>query len=461
MARVTFTPHLQRFLDAPTQDVAATTVAQVLAQVFAQNPRLRGYVLDERGAVRQHVTIFVNDAPVRDRIALSDAVDAASEIYVLQALSGGSPDMPSLWVATRKGLFQFQSANGWRIPTPSFLGDPVSMVLDDSRDGAVYAALNLGHFGSKLQCSLDRGATWHERAVPAYIDMPADPLPPDAPEGTPPPQPPTLKQIWSLEPGGPNQPGRLWAGTLPGGLFRSDDGGQSWALVQSLWDVPERTNWFGGGYDWPGIHSVSVDPRNANHVLVGVSCGGAWATEDDGATWQCRAKGMFAEYMPPARREDPSIQDPHRIVACRAQPDALWTQHHNGVFRSTDRGREWTHVPGAQPSGFGFAVAVHPTDPDTAWFVPAIKDERRVPVDARLVVSRTRDGGRSFEVLDRGLPSPSYDLIYRHALDVAPSGQMLAMGSTTGGLWLSEDAGESWRTLSTNLPPIYAVRFAN
>jgi hypothetical protein len=367
--------------------------------------------------------------------------------------------MQPLWVATRKGLFRLAAEDGWRVTTPSFLGDPVSMVLDDPRDGSVYAALNLGHFGAKFHCSVDRGQTWQERGVPSYGDLPADSPHPEAPEGTPLPVPPALKQIWSLEPGGPNQPGRLWAGTLPGGLFRTEDGGREWTLLRGLWDVPERKNWFGGGYDWPGIHSISVDPRNATHVLVGVSCGGAWATEDDGATWQCRASGMFAEYMPPGRREDPSIQDPHRIAVCRSQPDMLWTQHHNGIFRSTDRGRAWTHVPTAQPSGFGFAVAVHPGDPSIAWFAPAIKDERRVPVDARLVVSRTRDGGDSFEILGRGLPSPSYDLIYRHAFDVDQSGDALAMGSTTGGLWLSEDGGESWRTLSTNLPPIYAVRW--
>jgi hypothetical protein len=369
--------------------------------------------------------------------------------------------MPRLWVATRKGLFSLDSKDGWAITTPSFLGDPVSMVLPDGRDGAIYAALNLGHFGAKLHCSSDDGRTWEERGVPSYGNMPADSPAADAPEGTPPPQPPTLKQIWALEAGGATQPGRLWAGTLPGGLFRSDDGGREWALMQSLWDRPERANWFGGGYDWPGIHSVAVDPHDARRVLVGVSCGGAWATADDGQTWECRAKGMFAEYMPPPRRNDPSIQDPHRIAVCRDHPDHLWTQHHNGVFRSTDGGLEWTHVPAARPSQFGFAVAAHPHDPNTAWFAPAIKDERRVPVDAKLVISRTRDGGRSFDVFDRGLPSPSFDLIYRHALDVDDSGNMLAMGSTTGGLWLSDDAGESWRTLSTHLPPIYAVRFGS
>ena len=363
----------------------------------------------------------------------------------------------SLWIATRKGLFSLSDANGWRIGTPAFLGDPVTMVLDDPRDGAVYAGLNLGHFGVKLHRSRDRGASWEELGVPSYADLPAPP-PAEGAEG-PLPSPPTLKQLWSLEPGGPDQPGRLWAGTLPGGLFRSDNSGAEWSLVRSLWDRPERANWFGGGYDWPGIHSIAVHPRNSRQLLVGVSCGGAWASDDDGATWDVRAKGMFAEYMPPERRDDPSIQDPHRIVACGAHPDVLWAQHHNGVFRTENGGREWHVVPAARPSVFGFAVAAHPADRNTAWFVPAVKDERRVPVDAKLVVSRTRDGGKTFDVLDRGLPSPSFDLIYRHALDVDRSGQRLAMGSTTGGLWLSEDGGESWRTLSGNLPPIYAVRF--
>jgi hypothetical protein len=365
----------------------------------------------------------------------------------------------TLWVATRKGLFALDAGRDWAVGAPSFLGDPLSMVLDDPRDGSVYAALNLGHFGSKLHRSSDRGRTWEEVAVPSYAGLP-DISKPAGPGGeAPTPEPPALKMLWALEPGGADQPGRLWAGTLPGGVFRSDDRGASWEICRSLWDDPARAQWFGGGYDWPGVHSVLVDPRDSRQVLVGVSCGGAWATSDDGASWECRASGMRADYMPPDRQGDPIIQDPHRVAASDADPDVLWTQHHCGVFVSRDRGRQWTAVDAARPSGFGFAVAVHPTRPETAWFVPAVKDERRVPVDARLVVSRTTDGGKTFEVFDRGLPAPSYDLVYRHALDIDPDGRHLAMGSTTGGLWISDDGGESWRTISTALPPIYAVRF--
>ena len=155
------------------------------------------------------------------------------------------------------------------------------------------------------------------------------------------------------------------------------------------------------------------------------------------------------------------MQDIHRLVQCPAAPDTLWVQHHNGVFRSTDAARSWQEVTTIRPAKFGFALAVHPRDPDTAWFVPGVKDECRVPVDARLVVASTRDGARSFDVLTAGLPqSHAYDLVYRHALAVDDSGTRLAMGSTTGHLWVSENGGDAWTLAAGHLPPISCVRFA-
>ncbi|POM17371.1 glycosyl hydrolase [Burkholderia cepacia] len=378
-----------------------------------------------------------------------------------------------LLVATRKGLFILQpdGNGGWTLGEPHFAGEPVSMALADPRDGTLYAALNLGHFGVKLHRRRAGAADWEECAVPVYPPQPADDPPPSAPSGsgaasdtgdTPPgaPQPPwTLQQIWSLEAGGTDEPGVLWAGTIPGGLFRSDDGGGSWVLNRALWDRPERAEWGGGGYDAPGIHSVMVDPRDSRHVTIGISCGGVWQTADGGATWRVTADGMEADYMPPERRGEPNAQDPHRVVQCAANPDVLWTQHHCAIFRSTDGAEHWRRIE-AQPSSFGFAVAVHPHEPDTAWFVPAVKDACRIPVDGRFVVTRTRDGGRSFEPFTNGLPpAPAYDLVYRHGLAVDDSGTRLAMASTTGGLWTSDDGGENWQLLSAHLPPVYCVRF--
>jgi hypothetical protein len=107
------------------------------------------------------------------------------------------------------------------------------------------------------------------------------------------------------------------------------------------------------------------------------------------------------------RKNDLNIQDPHRVVRCAAAPDRLWAGRHNGVFRSTNGARSWDEVSGLMPSSFGFAVAVHPRDPNTAWFVPAIQDERPIPVGGRFTVTRTRDGGDSWQAVSHHLP-PAY-----------------------------------------------------
>jgi hypothetical protein len=183
-------------------------------------------------------------------------------------------------------------------------------------------------------------------------------------------------------------------------------------------------------------------------------------TRDGGKSWTCRAEGMWAAYMPPERKHDPNIQDAHRLAQCRSSPDHLWVQHHNGIFYSRDGASSWHEATDVQPSSFGFAVAVHPGNPNIAWFVPAIKDERRVPVAGELVVTRTRNAGKTFEVLRNGLPQQhAYDLVYRHGLDVDASGERLALGSTTGGLWVSEDQGGTWIAVPARFPPIHYVRF--
>ncbi|MEM9188060.1 MAG: exo-alpha-sialidase [Myxococcota bacterium] len=360
----------------------------------------------------------------------------------------------NLYVSTRKGLFVYDCAR-WTLEARAFVGDPVSLTLParpaakgegPSQEPAL-AALHLGHFGTKLRAVTGNQGT--DLAVPVYPEQPAEAA--DDVKWS-------LEQIWSLE---RDAAGTYWAGTIPGGLFRSDDLHGGWTLVRSLWDRPERKKWFGGGYDKPGIHSVCVHPEDPNELLVAVSCGGVWRSTDRGETWSLEGEGLVAEYLPEGQHETKETQDPHAVRRCRAVPEVLWMQHHNGVFRSTDGGQRWTSIR-VPPSAFGFAVAAHPSDPNTAWFVPAVKDEQRVPVDGAVVVSRTRDGGETFEVLRDGLPQEdAYDLTYRHALDIDDSGNTLAFGSTTGSLWISEDQGEHWRSLSNHLPPIYAVRFGD
>jgi hypothetical protein len=369
-----------------------------------------------------------------------------------------------LLVATRKGLFTVEKKgsgrSAWTVTATAFLAEHVIITLADPRDGSRYAALHLGHFGTKMHRSVDGGQSWQELGVPAYPDKPADD---DQKDMWGKPLEWKLDRVWSLEAGGPDEPGVLWCGTLPGGLFRSSDQGATWQLVESLWREPGRREWFGGGADLPGIHSICVDPRNAQHVTVGVSCGGVWVTTDGAKTWNCRASGIWAAYMPPEQKDNPNIQDVHRVVQCTAQPDCLWAQHHNGIFRTTNGCASWqdvSNLKSVSPTSFGFAVAVHPRQPDTAWFVPGVKDEHRLPADGRVVVARTRDGGQTYEILRHGLPQEhAYDLTYRHGLDVDEAGDRLAFGSTTGSLWVSEDQGDSWLAVSEHLPPIYCVRF--
>lgn len=351
-----------------------------------------------------------------------------------------------LMVSTRKGWFDFrrQVDGGWKVEKTASLSIPVSIAARDPRDGAIFLGLEHGHFGGKLVRSRDDGATWEELAPPSYEGVPGDK---------------SLKLIWSIGFAGTDQPGVMWVGTVPGGLFKSEDNGQSWTLNLPLDGRPEWELAFGGGFDDPGIHSLNIDPRNSNRIMIAVSVGGLWVTEDGGQTWDLKCDGMWAEYVPPDQKHEAVMQDPHMLVQCEADPDKHWVQHHNGVFRSVDDLKSWTEL---QPpvSNFGFAVAVHPGDAETAWLVPAEDDEYRIPVEGKMLVTRTRDGGKTWQELREGLPQESgYHLVYRHALDVDETGTRLAMGSTTGGLWVTDDQGDSWQEVSQHLPPIYALKF--
>jgi hypothetical protein len=357
-------------------------------------------------------------------------------------------------VSTRKGLFTLERGKkGWTVAHGDFVGDNVTLTLHDARDNTTYAALNHGHFGVKLHRKSGDGP-WEELPAPAYPPKPDDLVDLD---GWGKPVKWTTQMIWALETGGP---GELWCGTMPGGLFRSTDRGESWEMIRSLWDMPERNRWLGGGADIPGIHSICVDPRSSRTIRVAVSCGGVWTTHDGGTTWACTADGMRFDHTPDDVAADPGTQDPHMMVQCKSAPDRLWVQHHCGIYISRDASASWQEVK-AKPSSFGFGVVVHPDEPDTAWFVPGIKDEKRIPVDGKLVVTRTRDGGKSFDVLSKGLPQThAYDLVLRHALCIDDTGERLAFGSTTGGVWVSENQGDAWQNVSYSLPPVYAVRFS-
>ena len=361
-------------------------------------------------------------------------------------------------VSTRKGLFVVTGSGAdARVTGEHFVGDNVTLTMVDPRDGAWYAVLDHGHFGVKLHRSDDAGASWVEVGVPAY---------PAKPEGFVDidmwgkDREWALMSIWALE-AALDTDGALWAGTSPGGLFRSEDRGETWTMVDALWTVESRVRWNGGGLDQPAIHSICVDPRDPKSVVVAVSSGGVWRTRDAGASWVSHTRGMVAGYVPPDQAEVPENQDPHCVVQSPSDPNVFWCQHHMGIWWSDDDLATWQQLQPPTTSSFGFPVAVHPTQPRTAWFVPAHSDQKRAPIDGRVVVNRTRDGGATFDLLTTGLPQVhAYDLVLRHALDISADGDSLAFGSTTGNLWVTADQGDHWHEVANHLPPIYSVRYA-
>lgn len=357
----------------------------------------------------------------------------------------------TLLLGTRKGLIVYRKTDsGWTYDGDHFRGIPVSYAVKDERNGAWWACLDHGHWGTKLHVSHDEGQTWKEIPAPSY------------PEGEEikPGVPATTTYLWVLQPGSAATPDRLYLGTEPGGLFQSDDGGQTWSLNQALWAHPSRMEqWFGAGRDHPGIHSIIVDPKDPDHVYVGISVAGVFETRDGGASWHPANKGLKAEFLPDQSAE--VGQDPHLLAAAPSNPQVMWQQNHCGIFVSRDGSATWQDVSEAEgPANFGFAIAIDEQDAETAWVVPGLSDTHRVAVDCALCVCRTEDGGKTWTRLANGLPQTGcYDITYRHALDI--TGDTLCFGSTTGNVYVSEDRGDNWVALSHSLPMVYSVRFAS
>jgi len=367
----------------------------------------------------------------------------------------GRKDGPRLLLGTRKGVFVFtRRKKGWKLAHHAHSGNPIPYVFHDTRTDSTWCSIDHGHWGQKLARSRDGGATFEAVAEPKY---------PDGAEIKP-GKPATLRYLWCLAPGHASEPNTIYIGTEPGALFATRDDGASFELVEGLWNHPSRhEQWFGGGRDEPGIHSIPVDPRDARRMLVAISTAGVFETQDGGANWVPRNRGLEAHFLP-----DPTVEvghDVHAIQWCARKPDVVWQQNHCGIFRSTDGTASWKAVHEREKKGrrrlafFGFPIAADAEDPKVAWIVPAEGDQRRQAIDGALRVMRTEDGGQSWIDLRHGLPDElAFDVVYRHALDV--QGEDLAFGSTTGNLYWSEDRGDSWKELGHNLPPIYCVRFA-
>ena len=391
--------------------------------------------------------------------------------------------MARILVGTRKGTFIVEKQGGsWRPRLAGHAGAGVNLVARDPHTGRIWALLGHGHWGAKLSISDDEGATFSD--APAQIKYPqgaryiGQDMYEDASSdfgigwriST---RPATLGKLWGI---GFGPKGRVHVGTIPGGLFTSRDGGASFELNLPLWnhesrggdlfesegrDLKRETKWFGTpaseGEFAPGIHSIVVDPRDPDRLLVGVSTAGVIETRDGGKSWHSANKGMLLEHTP-----EPDAEwghDTHYIEQCEGQPDHVWQQNHVGIYYSADGARSWRKVSAPdQGIHFGFPVTADAKKGGTAWVVPARSDQQRMAIDGALFAARTEDGGKSWRALRQGLPQEgAYDVVLRHSL--ANQEGAVAFGSTTGNLYVSEDGGEGWTAAANNLPPIYSVRF--
>ncbi len=379
-------------------------------------------------------------------------------------------------LGTRKGTFFIEKIAGrWRPRLVGHAGVGVNFFDRDPTTGTYWAALGHGHWGAKLSRSTDGGVTWKDAPQIRYPEgsrhyMPPPPSETGPGEGAPTLKDATLLKLWVMAFG---PAGQIFVGTIPGGLFVSRDGGENFELNRPLWNHESRggdlfagtgngtTKWYGTpaaeGEFAPGIHSIAVDPKNPKRILVAISTAGVFESLDGGNSWRVRNKGLTMDYSP-----DPTAEwaghDPHALVLCPAQPNHVWQQNHCGVFTSSDSAASWRKVSHPhQGVHFGFPVAVDDADGRTAWVVPGVADSHRTAINGALFVAHTKDGGESWEQLRQGLPQEhAYDVVYRHALAI--QGDLLAFGSTTGNVYVSEDRGHRWQAVANNLPPVYSVR---
>lgn len=353
-----------------------------------------------------------------------------------------------LMVGTMKGAFLLRSDSvraDWEMGGPYFPGSAVYSMAYDGRAGRqrIWAGPMSMHWGAVLRSSDDFGQTW-TNPDEANVKFP---------ESTN----EELKNIWQIVPGPDGEPNVLYCGVEPAALFVSKDAGESWSIVEGLWSHPQRSRWEPGGGGLC-LHTILLDPADPNRIRIAVSTGGTYVTEDGGSTWRPTNKGVRAEFLPDKNPE--FGQCVHKVVQSIPRPDRMYLQNHWGLYRSDDRGESWSDVANGVPSDFGFAMTIHPEDPECAWIVPLESDQFRCTPEGKLRVYRTRDGGESWEPLAEGLPQrDAYETVLRDAMAVDSAETVgVYFGTRSGKLFASRDEGESWKMLAGGLPPVVSVQ---
>jgi photosystem II stability/assembly factor-like uncharacterized protein len=361
--------------------------------------------------------------------------------------------MTELLVGTKKGLFVLEGEpdGEFEIKHRAFAGQPVDYAVRDRRSGRMLATVTSPFYGPKIFYTDDPAAEWEQAEGVAL------------PEGGE----QALERIWVIACG--ERDGVLYAGGDPGALFQSHDGGANWQLNTGLWEQPSRPQWQPGGGGLC-LHSICTWPGEPDKLAVGVSAAGVWLTDDGGQTWRRGNQGLVPRYLPEEVLEQLNLPEPdpnadvalciHHVERAPKQPERMFMQFHGGVYRSDDAGASWSGIGDGLPSDFGFPLMVDPADPDSAYVIPLVADMDRVTPDGRVRVYETRDGGSSWKPRGDGLPAEhAYLTVLRQAFNRTGEGEGLELyfGATSGDLFGSGDAGGTWSTVATRLPPVYSV----
>ncbi len=373
------------------------------------------------------------------------------------AVSGPPAGGPRVLVGTRKGLWVLatdEHRREWWCSGPEFLGHIIQHAVLDPRDGqTLLVAASTGHLGPTIFRSTDLGASWSEATKPpAFVT--GEPLAR------------SLRSVFWLTPGHSSEPGVWYAGGSPQGLFRSDDSGLTWEPVSGWNDHQRWTEWA----EWPDentpdgslLHSVIVDPRDPNHLYLGMSSGGVFESTDSGNDWVV-LNGGCATAMQPADEDPVFGHDPHCVRMHPAQPDRLYQQNHCGIYRIDRPESRWTRIGVTMPpevGDIGFPIELHPRDPDTAWVFPMDGTDvwPRTSPGGRPAAYVTRNGGASWARLDAGLPARGWLTVKRQAMTVDDHDPVGVYFGTTGGeVWASPDEGSTWTRVIGHLPEIYSV----
>jgi photosystem II stability/assembly factor-like uncharacterized protein len=358
-------------------------------------------------------------------------------------------------VGTKKGAFILTSdgrRDDWAVEGPLFAGWELYHLKGSPADpDRIWASQSTGWFGQLIQRSDDGGKTWE----PVGNEFKYEGVPGTHQwyDGTP--HPWEFARVWHLEPS-LGDPDLIYAGVEDAALFRSTDGGTSWHELPGLREHGSGPHWQPGAGGMC-LHTIVLDPRDAQRMLIAISAAGVFRSEDGGASWKPSNHGLHSDGIPDNDAEVGHCV--HHLAIHPSNPDVVYMQKHWDVMRSDDRGESWTEVSGDLPTDFGFAIDVHAHEPDTVYVVPITSDSLHYPPDGKLRVYRSRVGGYQWEPLTKGLPQEHcYVNVFRDAMAVDRLDECgIYFGTTGGQVYASCDSGDSWEPIVRDLPAVLSV----